>query len=242
MIRHGASTGMRRAARTANGRSSTPRSRRRRGVAHEGQSRALGPLGPRIVAAVIGAPVLFVGVALTIHSGLGPGSWQVFELGLAAASGWPLGTVMVVESVVAVLLAWWLLWQPPGPMTVVMAFTGGPAIQWLLGVLPAVAGPPAQVVTALVGIGVLAGGLSLYLAAELGASAQDSLFVGVYRRWRLRPGNVRFVMDASLVALGWLLGGLVGVGTLLITFGIPPIIDALLPWFQARLGTSEPPT
>lgn len=185
----------------------------------------------------VGLPVLVGGVAMTIAAGLGVGSWQVFELALADRTGLALGTVIVVESVVALAIAWAWLGQVPGPATLVLGLGAGPYLEWTLGWLPA----PTTVLPALglllAGSALVAVGVGLYIPAELGPSAQDALFVGIYRRYDLRPGWVRFGTDFTLVGVGWLLGGPIGLGTVVVTFLIPALVDVTLPWGHRLAGT-----
>lgn len=87
-----------------------------------------------VLACGIGA--LLPGVAMTIAADVGLGSWQVFEVALADLTGLALGAVIVIESVVALTIAWWCLGQKPGPGTFVLGLLGGPIIQWTLTRLP----------------------------------------------------------------------------------------------------------
>jgi uncharacterized protein len=179
---------------------------------------------------VLGLTSLIVGIALSIAAGLGVGSWQVLETGLVELTGASFGVVAFTESVVVVVLAWVWLRQRPWIATAVLAF-GGVGIGLLLEVLATPATLPGQVGLLGVGIVLLAVGAAFYLASDFGASAQDALFVGLYHRYRLRPGRVRLVMDVSLVAVGAMMGGQVGVGTVLVTIGLPLGIEPAL-----RLG------
>jgi len=90
------------------------------------------------------------------------------------------------------------------------------------------------------GIALLAVGVAFYLASDLGASAQDALFVGFYRKYRVRPALVRLVMDVSLVAAGFALGGQLGAGTLAVTVLLPAFIEPALR-VGHRLAATPPP-
>lgn len=196
----------------------------------------------RWVVLLVGVTILVSGVAASINAGIGVASWQVFETGLAAVTGLPLGWILLLESVVVLLVAWLALGIRPGPATVLLALAGGPAIDWLTGALPtpdAFGWALAMLVVGSVMIGV---GISLYVPAELGPSAQDSLFVGLYRRLGLRPGVAKFGTDLALVLAGWLMGGQVGIGTVLVTVLIPPMIDLLMPVGHRIAGTPVPVT
>ncbi len=173
---------------------------------------------------LLGAVMIATGVALTITAELGVGSWQVFETGLMEVSGASFGVVAVVESLVALAIAWAWLAQRPGPATVLFALAVGPLVGAFLGMLTPTTGAvaAAQLVAGMVVIGL---GVGLYVGAGLGASAQDSLFVGICSRFGMRPRDARALTDVSLVTAGWLLGGQVGIGTIAITIGLPLVVE-----------------
>ncbi len=187
----------------------------------------------------LGLSCLISGIAITITAGLGVGSWQVLETGLVAATGASFGVVALVESIVALTLAWVWLRQPPWIATGVLAFAGV-GIGALLEVLSTPDSLVGRLVLLAVGTVVLSIGLAFYLASDLGASAQDSIFVGIYQRYDVRPGVVRFVMDAGLVLAGLLLGGQFGLGTLALTIAVPLAIEPAMRLGHRLAGTLEP--
>ncbi|MBY5162686.1 YczE/YyaS/YitT family protein [Salsipaludibacter albus] len=188
----------------------------------------------------VGITFLVTGVAASINAGIGVASWQVFETGLAAVTGAPLGWVLLVESVAVLLLAWLALGIRPGPATVLLALAGGPAIDLLTDLIPHPTGFGPALAMLVVSSTMIGVGIGLYVPAELGPSAQDSLFVGLYRRLGIRPGVAKFTTDVVLVVAGWLLGGQVGVGTVVVTVLIPPLIELVMPWGHRLAGTVGP--
>lgn len=188
---------------------------------------------------VIGILVLGSGVVLTILAGIGVGSWQILETGLAQTTGASLGLVIFVESVVAVVLAWLLFRQPPGIGTLIIVVTIGPLIGVMVDVLPSPTTWFTSVLMLAVGIAFIGVGIGLYVPTEIGASAQDLLFVGLYRRFDMRPGVARFIVDATLVTVGWLLGGQLGVGTVILTVLLPPIVDWSLGLGRRLMGAPD---
>lgn len=189
---------------------------------------------------LLGAAVLALGVAATIAAGVGVGSWQVFETGLVATTDASFGVVAVTESFLVLAVAWIWLRQPPGPGTVVFAATVGPLIGILIDRIPQ---PTLWPIVALqFGFGIVATalGIGLYIGAELGPSAQDSLFVGLFRHYRIHPGTARFTTDAVLVVAGWALGGQVGVGTVAITIALPAMVAPALRLGHRIAGTGLP--
>ena len=192
----------------------------------------LGPWGSprRWTVFVVGLGCLLTGIALAITSELGVGSWQVFETGLVETTGLGFGVVVLAEALAALALAWVWLGERPWIATLVLA-CGGVGIGALLDVLDTPGPLVGRILMLSVGIVLLAVGVAFYLASELGASAQDALFVGLYKRYGIRPGVVRFGLDGSLVVAGALLGGQLGAGTVAVTLLVPVLIEPAL-----RLG------
>lgn len=178
----------------------------------------------------LGIASLIAGISLAITAELGVGSWQVFETGLVEATGLGFGTVVLLEALGALTLAWLWLGERPWIATVVLA-GGGIGIGALLDLLSTPDALAGRIALLAAGIALIAVGVSFYLAADLGPSAQDALFVGIYRRYEVRPAVVRFVLDGTLVVAGFLLGGQLGAGTVAMTILVPALIEPTL-----RLG------
>ena len=177
---------------------------------------------------LLGITLLGTGVALSVTADVGVGSWQVLETGLVEATGLPFAIVVIAESLVALALAWVWLKQPPGIATVIIALGLGPLVGLLLDVLPSPATVPLGVAQFVLGTVCIGVGVGFYVAAELGPSAQDALFVGLYRHYPMRPGTARFLLDGSLVLGGWVLGGQLGIGTVVVTLGLPVVVEPAL--------------
>jgi uncharacterized protein len=176
---------------------------------------------------VVGVTSLITGISLAITADLGVGSWQVFETGLVETTGLGFGIVVLLEALVALTIAWVWLGERPWIATGVLA-CGGIGIGALLDVLSTPGTLAGRIAMLALGIALLAVGVAFYLAADLGASAQDALFVGFYRRYGVRPAVVRFVLDGSLVAAGFVLGGQLGAGTVAVTVLVPLLIEPAL--------------
>ncbi len=193
-----------------------------------------------------GAVLLAIGVASTITAGLGVGSWQVFETGLMATTGASFAVVAVVESLLVLAIAWAWLAQRPGPATILFALAVGPLVDLFLGLAPAPTDVLGQGLLLALGTACIGAGVGFYIGAGLGASAQDSLFVGLFTKFTLRPRDARLLTDVSLVLAGWALGGQLGLGTVLLTVGLPLVVEpamrtgavlAGLPTVQASVAT-----
>jgi uncharacterized membrane protein YczE len=194
----------------------------------------------RLVQLLIGLVAYGVSMALMVSSGLGLDPWDVFHQGLAEAVGLRFGWVVIGVGAL-VLLAWIPLRQRPGIGTVSNVIVLGLAVDATLAVLPA----PQHLATRsayLVG-GILLNGVAtgLYIGARLGPGPRDGLMTGYVA---LRPGRsirlVRTVIEVTVLAAGWLLGGTVGVGTALYALAIGPLAHVFIPLFTVRPANAGP--
>lgn len=183
-------------------------------------------LSRRLVQLFPGLAFCGVGLALMVLADLGLGPWDVLHQGLSERTGLPIGTLVILVGLV-VLLGWVPLRQRLGVGTVCNALLIGLVIDGVLAVAPEPHGLIAR--WASLGLGVLLMGLGsgLYIGAGLGPGPRDGLMTGLAARgYSLRL--VRTVIELSALAFGWLLGGTVGVGTLLFALGIGPLVQLFL--------------
>lgn len=173
-------------------------------------------------------------IALMVRSGLGMNPWGVFHLGLSQVTGISLG--MVVNGVGAlVLLVWIPLRQWPGIGTLSNVLVIGVAADAALWLLPPVEGLVLRSVFLIVAIVLNGVATGAYIGAGLGAGPRDGLTTGVVRLtgWEVRW--VRMGIEAVVLAFGWMLGGAVGVGTILYTLSTGPLMQLFLPMFTLRV-------
>ena len=171
-------------------------------------------------------------LALMVRSGLGLGPWDVFHQGLALRLDLSLGTVVIVVSVL-VLLAWIPLRQRPGIGTVSNVILVGLATDAALALLPVPEALAARVSYLLAGILLNAVATGLYIGAGLGPGPRDGLMTGLAARG-MSIRLARTMIEVSILAAGWLLGGTVGVGTVLYAFAIGPLVQVVLPRLTIR--------
>jgi uncharacterized membrane protein YczE len=185
------------------------------------------PTPARFARLMIGLTVFGVGEGLLVASELGNSPWTVLAEGLAKQSGLAVGGATIVVSV-AVLLLWWPLRQRPGLGTVLNALWIGPVIDVTLLLLPG--DLPIGVRWALIpaGIALVGLGSGLYLTSRLGPGPRDGLMTGLHRTTGLSLRLVRGGIEVSAVAVGYLLGGTVGVGTVAFAILIGPAVQAFV--------------
>jgi uncharacterized membrane protein YczE len=196
------------------------------------RERWLGPSVVRRLPGLLVGLVLFgVGIAVMAASGLGLGPWEVFHQGISNRTGLALGTVSILVGI-PVLSLWWPLGERPGLGTILNIALIGPATNVALPLLPRPTDPAAQLVMSVAGVLLIGLGSGLYLAADLGPGPRDGLMTGLHHRfgWSIRRG--RTGIELVILVVGFLLGGTVGLGTILFAFGIGPVVQVLLGVFD----------
>ena len=167
-------------------------------------------------------------MALIIRSTLGNMPWDVLHQGLAERMGWTIGAVSILVGAL-VLLAWIPLRQRPGLGTVSNVVVIGLAVDATLAVVPAPGSLPLRVALLVAGVLLNAVATAAYIGVHFGPGPRDGLMTGLVRR---TGGSVRLVrtgIEIAVVATGWLLGGTLGVGTVVYALAIGPLAQVLLP-------------
>jgi uncharacterized membrane protein YczE len=185
------------------------------------------PLTLRLVNLFVGLTLFGASLALMLRSGLGLGPWDVLHQGLAERTGLPIGQVVIGVAVV-VLLLWVPLRQRPGFGTVSNVIVVGLAVDATLALLPQPHPLAARLGYLILGILANAVATGLYIGAGLGPGPRDGLMTGLARRGH-SIRLVRTLIELSVLAVGWLLGGTVGIGTVLYAVTIGPLVGVLLP-------------
>ena len=166
-------------------------------------------------------------MAVLVRAGLGLDPWDVFHQGLAGRTGMTIGAASAVVGV-AVLLAWIPLRNRPGIGTVANVVVIAVTVDASLAVLPTPSALPVRVAMMLGAVALNALSTVLYIGAGLGPGPRDGLMTGLVARTGLSVRLVRTSIEATVLIVGWLLGGTVGVGTAVYAFGIGPLVQLTL--------------
>ena len=172
---------------------------------------------------VLGLFLFGLGDAIIIGSGAGVSPWTVLAQGISNSTNWTIGFSTFIVSL-SVLILWLPLRQQPGMGTILNVFIIAGTIDLALPYLPSPIEYPSQVLQAAIGIMTIGLGSGFYLTANLGPGPRDGLMVGLQRITDLPIITVRTALELMVVITGWLMGGLVGLGTIMFVFGIGPAV------------------
>lgn len=187
----------------------------------------------RLIQLFAGLALYGASLALMLRAALGLGPWDVFHRGLSNHIDLSFGMLLNLVGA-AVLLLWIPLRQKPGIGTVANILVIGTAVDLTMLVLPPVEGLGLRAGALVVGVVLNGVAGAMYIGAGLGPGPRDGLMTGLSRRtgWSIRL--VRTGIELAVLAIGWLLGGTVGLGTVLYALAIGPLVQAFLPLFTIR--------
>lgn len=186
---------------------------------------------PRLL---VGLFLFGAGSALQVQANLGLSPWEVLHQGIATRTPLSIGIASIAVSGL-VLLLWIPLRQPLGIGTLANAVMVGLFIDLVIFLLPTPDAPALRWLFLMVGIICVAVGSGFYIGVHLGPGPRDGLMTGIARQGpSLRIA--RTGIEGSALVIGWLLGGTIGVGTVLFSLTIGPLVQFFLP----RLAVSAP--
>lgn len=189
-----------------------------------------GHLARRLFQLYAGLALYGASSALLVRSGLGLEPWNVLHQGLSERTGLSMGVVLTITGAV-VLLLWIPLRQRPGLGTVSNVLVIGAAMDATLAVVPDAHAMAVRVPLMAAGIVLNGAATGLYIAARFGPGPRDGLMTGLHRRTGVSVRLVRTAIEVAVVVTGFLLGGTVGVGTLLYAVTIGPLAQLFLRLF-----------
>ena len=181
------------------------------------------PRSVTLVMLVIGLFLFGLGEAIIIGSGSGVSPWTVLAQGISMRSNLSIGVATFLISI-SILIFWIPLKQIPGVGTVLNAIIIASAIDLTLPYLPRPDTTFFKILQASFGILIVGIGSGIYLSSNLGPGPRDGLMVGLQKKTNTAIPVIRTFIELSAVTLGWFLGGVVGIGTILFVFGVGPCV------------------
>jgi uncharacterized protein len=181
------------------------------------------PTPASLAVLLVGLYAFGTGEALIVQGGLGVSPWTVLAQGLSTILPVSIGAATFLVSAL-VLLLWIPLRERPGLGTIANAIVIAVALQLSVALIPTPQAWPAQVALVLAGIGAIGLGSGLYLTTNLGPGPRDGWMTGIHVRTGWPVGRVRLGIELVVLVVGWLLGGTVGIGTVLFAVLIGPAV------------------
>ena len=192
----------------------------------------------RITRCVAGLALFGVGIALLLDARLGAAPWDVFHTGVAELTGLPVGQVTILTGV-ALLVLWIPLGETMGLGTVLNAIEIGLVVDLVLPLVPEPDPVIARTAMMIGGVVVIAIGSGLYIGAGLGPGPRDGLMTGFAARG-ISIRAARTGIEVTVLVIGIVLGGAIGVGTAVFALGIGPLVQFFLP--RLRVTERRPST
>lgn len=189
----------------------------------------------RLVTLLAGLFVYGLGVALTVHAGIGIAPWDVLAQGISKQTGLSFGVATVAVSII-VLICWIPLKVKPGFATVANALLVGLFADFWLMILPELTAYWQQLAVFMLGVVVVAIATGLYISSRLGSGPRDGLMQGTANALDKPFWIVRTAFEGSVLTIGWLMGGQVREGTLIFALTIGYLVQMSFRAFKIPKG------
>ena len=188
---------------------------------------------------VIGLWIFGTGDAVIIAAGLGVAPWTVLAQGIGIQFDWTIGQATFFISVI-VLFLWIPLKEKPGVGTILNAILIAVAIDVMEPYLPHPEQQIYQFIQVLLGTILVGIGSGFYLTANLGPGPRDGWMTGLQRITNIPIGRVRTTIEIIALLIGWKLGGVFGLGTIIFAILIGPVVALFLQLTDRILGINDP--
>ena len=192
----------------------------------------------RITQLLVGLFLYGIGIAFIVRGEIGAAPWDVLTQGIANHVPLSFGVITILTSVV-VLLLWIPLRQKPGVGTLLNALLVGPAADIGLALIPTGQDLWLRICFFVIGLVVLSAATGLYIGTHFGPGPRDGLMTGLHRVTGWRIWIVRTAIEVTVVLIGWLLGGNVGLGTLAFALLVGPLCQHFMRIFAIRVPARD---
>lgn len=187
----------------------------------------------------IGLIVLGLGVTLTIKGQqFGVGSWDVLHIGLFKQLGLSIGLWSIIMGLLIITISSIGLREFPKIGTFANMTCVGLFIDLFNWLIPNPETLFTQLIVFIIGVLLMAAGAGIYISARLGAGPRDSLMLVITKKFNSSIAVSRTIMEICVAVIGYLLGGPIGVGTVIITFALGPVIQITLKHSENLLDKS----
>ncbi|PJJ73451.1 putative membrane protein YczE [Diaminobutyricimonas aerilata] len=193
----------------------------------------------RIAQLLVGLFLYGIALSLMIRAAVGVPPWDVLSQGVVKQTGLPFGLVTIAIGLI-VLLLWIPIRQKPGIGTVLNAVLVGPSAEVGLALVPPIDDLFTRVLLFAGGLSMLAIATGLYIGARFGPGPRDGLMTGLHRRTGWPIWVVRTAIEVTVLAIGWALGGNVGLGTLAFALLVGPMVNVTLPRLMVPAAVVAP--
>ena len=191
---------------------------------HTSAELARRPLAARWAQLLGGLLAFAIAIALMIRSGLGLGPWDAFHYGLHRLTGLTVGLASILAGVIVVGISV-AMKVKPGPATLANMVLVGVFTDLVLPLVPSAAGWGPGLAYHVFGIGLMGLATGMYISAGLGSGPRDGLMAALSVRYGWSIQRTRTLIELSVLALGWAMGGMLGVGTVLFAAAIGPSVQ-----------------
>ena len=186
----------------------------------------------KLLQVLVGTTLIGTGVALNFSSQLGLGPWGVFHEGISLNTTLSFGSAIIATGIFVTLL-WIPLKQMPGIATFVDIFWIGTVVDLIIGIELNTESLLLKWIYVFLGILCIGSGTAIYVGADMGSGPRDGVMVGLESKG-LKIGMARNIIEVTALVLGWLLGGTVGLSSVVIAVSIGPVVQLVIPYFDLR--------
>lgn len=187
----------------------------------------------RLLKLIFGLFLWSVAIVLSLNANIGYAPWEVFHVGISLNVPISIGIASIIVGFILIIVDI-ILGEKIGLGTILNMILIGVFLDLLMmiDVLPYPGSFIESLLMFVVGLPLIAVGSYLYIGAGFGAGPRDSLMVGFRRKTGLPVGLCRGLIEGSVCLFGWLLGGMVGLGTIIFVFGIGPTVQLVFYLFK----------
>lgn len=193
----------------------------------------------RLLFFIIGLFILSLGISLMIQANIGAGAWDALNVGLSKTFGLTVGSWVIIVGVLIMMLNAFLLQRKPAYLAIGTIILIGFFIDfWLIFILVGLT-PENFILKLLIflsGLVVASLGIAIYLQAKFPLSPLDNLMIAISTRFKLKVGIAKTVAELTGLILAFLFNGPIGIGTILCTVAIGPLIQLFFPYFERLMG------